>query len=242
MIDIIPSIDIIDGKCVRLTRGDYSTKREYGDALTMAQQYEALGFTRLHLVDLDGAREGHTVNLPTIEAICRQTHLVVDCGGGLRTTDDLRRLFSAGVQMASVGSIAVTQEHLFAEWIDTFTPERLILCADTRDGRVSINGWQDDSPILLTDFLSHHLSLGIRHLLITDISRDGTLSGPSLSLYEEVLHAYPHCRLIASGGVSSMADIDALEQAHVPAVVVGKAIYEGKINLNELRQRCLQRE
>ncbi len=241
MIEIIPAIDIINGKCVRLTRGDYSTMQEYGDAVSIAQQYEALGFSRLHLVDLEGAKEGHIVNLSTIENICQTTHLTVDCGGGIRTTQDLRSIFDAGAQMVSIGSIAVTHPELFAEWLDTFRAEQFILCADTCDGKVSINGWQDNSPMLLTDFLAGYLSYGIRQVLITDISHDGTLMGPSLALYKKVMETYPHCHLIASGGVSSMADIDSLEQIHVPAVVVGKAIYEGKIDLKELQKRCSQR-
>ncbi len=242
MIDIIPAIDIIDGQCVRLTRGDYTTRQQYGDALSVARRYEELGFHRLHLVDLDGAREGHPVNLHTIATICSQTHLTVDCGGGLRTTDHLQCLFDTGAQMASVGSVAITCPALFAEWMDSFGADRLILCADIRDGHVSLNGWQDTSSTPLTDLLAQYISLGVRHVLITDIARDGTLTGPSVALYAKVVETYPSMQLIASGGVSSMADIDALEHAHVPAVVVGKAIYEGKIDIKTLRERCLPRE
>ncbi len=243
MIDIIPAIDIIDGKCVRLTRGDYSTQKAYGDPIALAREFEQMGFRRLHLVDLDGARTHRLTNLSILKAITDTTHLSVDYGGGVRTTADVDRILAAGGSMVSVGSIAVSAPELYDEWMNTYTAQKLILCADTRNGFVSINGWRDDSTTLLTDFLRQYISSGTRNVLITDISRDGTLQGPSTELYAKVVENYPECYLIASGGVSSMADIDALEQARVPAVVVGKAIYEGTIDIKQLAlKQCSQKE
>ncbi len=243
MIDIIPAIDIIDGKCVRLTRGDYSTQKAYGDPIALAREFEQMGFRCLHLVDLDGARTHHLTNLPILKAITDTTHLTVDYGGGVRTTADMDRILAAGASMVSVGSIAVSAPELYDEWMDIYGAQKLILCADTRNGFVSINGWKEDSTALLTDFLRQYISSGTRNVLITDISRDGTLQGPSTELYAKVVRTYPECHLIASGGVSNMADIEALEQARVPAVVVGKAIYEGRIDIKQLAlKQCSQKE
>ncbi len=234
MIELIPAIDIIEAKCVRLSKGDYSTKKEYGNPLDMAMQFEDLGFRRLHVVDLDGAKAKHVVNLATLRDIARRTSLTVDFGGGVKTSDDLEAVFEAGAQLATAGSIAVTQPDLYLEWLERYGADRLILGADVRNGKVSINGWLEDSDAELTDFLQRYMAAGTHNVLCTDISKDGMLQGPSVELYKSIMQAYPECHLIASGGVSSIADIDALEQAGVPAVVFGKAIYEGRINLSEL--------
>ncbi len=238
MIELIPAIDIIEGKCVRLSKGDYSTKKEYGSPLDMAMQFEDLGFRRLHVVDLDGAKAKHVVNLATLRDIARRTSLTVDFGGGVKTRDDLEAVFEAGAQLATAGSIAVTQPDLYLEWLEQYGADRLILGADVRNGKVSINGWLEDSDAELTEFLQRYMAAGTRNVLCTDISRDGMLSGPSVELYKSIMQAYPECHLIASGGVSCIGDIDALQQAGVPAVVFGKAIYEGRIDLKVLAERC----
>ena len=233
-IELIPAIDIIDGQCVRLTKGDYDQKTVYGDPLDMAREFERLGYRRLHIVDLDGAKSRHIVNDAVLRRITAATRLVVDFGGGIKTDDDMGKAFEAGAQMVTVGSVAVTQPELFERWLRKYGPERLILGADVRNGKISINGWKEDSAEALLPFLQKYVGMGVTNVLCTEISKDGTLSGPALQLYKEVMAAYPTLHLIASGGVSSMADIEALSQAGIPAVVFGKAIYEGRINLKEL--------
>ena len=234
-IELIPAIDIIDGQCVRLTKGDYDTKRVYGNPVDMALQFQELGFNRLHVVDLDGAKSRHVVNDGVLRDICRLTNLVVDFGGGVKTEDDLRRVFDAGAAMVTVGSIAITHPEVYLAWMERYGAEHLILGADVRNGRVSINGWKEDSDVALTDFLTQYMQAGNRNVLCTEISRDGMLQGPAIDLYREIMQAHPTCHLIASGGVSSIEDIDALDQAGIPAVVFGKAIYEGRIDLKELK-------
>lgn len=237
MIELIPAIDIIGGKCVRLTKGDYATKKEYGSPVDMALLFRDHGFRRLHVVDLDGAKAKHVVNLKTLEEVVTKSGLVVDFGGGVKTDDDLRLAFNAGASLVTAGSIAVTEPERYLEWLSTYGPERLILGADARDGRISINGWLEDSTVTLTDFLARYMQAGTRNVLCTDISRDGMLQGPAIELYKDIMQVYPDCHLIASGGVSGIADIDALEDAGIPAVVFGKAIYEGRIDLKELSKR-----
>ncbi len=234
MIELIPAIDIIDGKCVRLQKGDYGTKKEYGSPLDMAMQFEQLGFRRLHVVDLDGAKAKHVVNLDTLKAITRNTRLVVDFGGGVKTDDDLDAVFAAGAAMATAGSIAITQPQLYVEWLHKYGPDRLVLGADVRGEKISINGWLEDSDANLSDFLAHYMRAGTKNVLCTDISKDGMLQGPSVELYKRIMASFPDCYLIASGGVSCLADIQALDEAGIPAVVFGKAIYEGRIDLREL--------
>ena len=235
MIELIPAIDIIDGKCVRLTKGDYDTKKIYNeDPVSVAKEFEAHGIRRLHVVDLDGARSKHIVNDKVLQRIARETNLVIDFGGGLKTDEDVARAFEAGAHMITIGSIAVTDPERSMEWLHKYGPEHIVLGADVRNGRVSINGWKEDSQEELVPFLDRYLSEGMRNVLCTDISKDGMLQGPSIALYREVMEHYPDCHLIASGGVSSMDDIRALEAAGIPAVVFGKAIYEGKIKLEEL--------
>ncbi len=237
MIELIPAIDIIEGLCVRLTQGDYGTKKVYGKPAQLAREFERMGLRRLHIVDLDGAKSSHVVNLEILREITRTTHLVVDFGGGVKTDEDIEAAFSAGASMVTVGSIAVTEPETYLRWLRTYGAEKLILGADTRDGKVSINGWSEDSATELGDFLAHHLALGTRNVLCTDISRDGTMQGPAVELYARMMSEHPECRLIASGGVRSVDDIEALDKARVPAVVVGKAFYEGSITEAELRER-----
>lgn len=234
MIELIPAIDIIDGRCVRLTRGDYEQKTEYGDPLEMAQQFESCGYRRLHMVDLDGAKSRHIVNNDVLRNITSATNLIVDFGGGIKTDDDIATAFECGASMVTVGSVAVTQPDLFKRWMGKYGAERMILGADVRNGKISINGWKDDSTEDLLPFLGRYVEMGVKHVLCTDISKDGTLSGPATSLYQQIIAVYPHLHLIASGGVSSIKDIKSLNNAGIPAVVFGKAIYEGRIDLNEL--------
>lgn len=233
----IPAIDLIEGKCVRLTQGDYATSHVYAeDPVDMARRFEDMGFTRLHLVDLDGAKSRHVVNDHVLKAITRATKLIVDFGGGVKTDDDMARVLDAGAEMVTCGSIAVTQPDTVLGWMERYGAEHLILGADVKDGKISINGWQEDSAHELMPFLQRYLDAGMMHVLCTDISRDGMLQGPATVLYGSIMQAFPHCRLIASGGVSCIEDILQLDKAGVPAVVFGKAIYEGKINMKELAE------
>ena len=220
MIELIPAIDIIDEKCVRLTKGDYDQKTVYGEPLDMALEFERLGFKRLHVVDLDGAKSKHIVNNAVNDATT--------------TDEDLEKAFAAGAEMVTVGSVAVTKPELFMDWTEKYGTERMILGADVRHGKISINGWKEDSNEDLLPFLKKYVDAGVKNVLCTEISKDGTLAGPAIDLYKRVMDAYPELHLIASGGVSSKADIEALDAAGIPAVVFGKAIYEGKIDLREL--------
>lgn len=236
MIEIIPAIDIIGGKCVRLTNGDYEKQCTYADnPAEMAAELESLGARRLHVVDLDGAKSRHIVNTATLEQITGRTNLVVDFGGGVKSEDDIERAFRFGASMVTVGSVAVTDKALMQRWIDTYGAERIILGADVRDGRISVNGWKEDSQEEIADFLEYYINKGVTKVLCTDISRDGTLEGPSLELYRKILRRFPDLYLIASGGVSGVGDIRELDSAGVPAVVFGKAFYEGRISKEEFR-------
>lgn len=234
MIQLIPAIDLIDGRCVRLSQGDYDTKKEYGDPTEMALRMEDMGVRRLHLVDLDGAKSRHVVNDRVLRDICRRTSLTVDFGGGIKTEDDLEKVFDAGAAMATAGSIAVTDPDSVGLWIEKYGAERIVLGADVRDGKISINGWKEDSALELMPFLEGYRKQGLQHVLCTDISKDGMLQGPNTALYKSIMAQWPDCRLIASGGVSSKEDIRALDEAGIPAVVFGKAIYEGRIDLASL--------
>ena len=234
MIQLIPAIDLIDGRCVRLSQGDYDTKKEYGDPVEMALRMEDMGVRRLHLVDLDGAKSRHVVNDRVLRDICRRTSLTVDFGGGIKTEDDLEKVFDAGAAMATAGSIAVTDPDSVGLWIERYGAERIVLGADVRDGKISINGWKEDSALELIPFLEGYRKQGLQHVLCTDISKDGMLQGPNTALYKSIMAQWPDCRLIASGGVSSKEDIRALDEAGIPAVVFGKAIYEGRIDLASL--------
>ena len=234
-IELIPAIDIINGQCVRLTKGDYEQKKIYNNnPAEVAREFERLGFKRLHVVDLDGAKSKHIVNDAVLKSITSSTNLIVDFGGGIKTEADIEKAFAAGAAMVTVGSIAVTQPELFMQWLEKYGAERMILGADVRNGKISINGWKEDSGEALLPFMKKYIDAGVRNVLCTEISKDGTLAGPAIDLYKEMMATYPELHLIASGGVSSIDDIKALEAAGIPAVVFGKAIYEGKINLKEL--------
>lgn len=233
-IELIPAIDIIDGQCVRLTKGDYAQKTVYGNPLDMAQEFEALGFHRLHVVDLDGAKAKHIVNGQVLHDITTATRLTVDFGGGIKSEEDIELAFQNGAAMVTVGSVAVTHPELFLSWVKRYGAERMILGADVRHGKISINGWKEDSEEDLLPFLRRYVEAGVTNVLCTEISKDGTLQGPAIELYRSIMAEYPTLHLIASGGVSCIDDIRALEAASIPAVVFGKAIYEGKIDLKEL--------
>ena len=235
MIELIPAIDIIEGQCVRLTKGDYDQKTVYRDSpAEVAKEFEEIGFKRLHVVDLDGAKSKHIVNSEVLRRITTDTQLIVDFGGGIKTDEDIEKAFTAGASMVTIGSIAVTNPDLFMGWLEKYGAERIILGADVRHGKVSINGWKEDSSEDLLPFLKKYVDAGVKNVLCTEISKDGTLTGPAIELYQSMMVAYPELHLIASGGVSSIDDIKALEAAGIPAVVFGKAIYEGKINLKEV--------
>lgn len=234
MIELIPAIDIIDGQCVRLTKGDYDQKSVYGAPLDMALEFERIGFKRLHMVDLDGAKSKHIVNDAVLQVVTTKTQLFIDFGGGIKSDEDIEKAFAAGASMVTIGSIAVTQPDLFMGWLKKYGTERIILGADVRHGKISINGWKEDSTEDLLPFLQKYVEAGVRNVLCTEISKDGTLAGPAIDLYKKVIETYPQLHLIASGGVSSIDDIKALEAAGIPAVVFGKAIYEGKIDLKDL--------
>ena len=235
-IEIIPAIDIIDGKCVRLTKGDYGQKKVYNDdPVAQAKEFEKLGMKRLHVVDLDGAKAKHVVNVDVLRGITAATGLKVDFGGGIKSDDDIEKAFAAGASLVTIGSIAVSQPDTFMRWLDRYGADKVILGADVRNGLVSINGWKEDTSEKLLPFLARYVKAGVKNVLCTEISRDGTLSGPSTDLYREVMEAFPGIHLIASGGVGRNEDIIELDEAGIPAVVFGKAWYEGKINLEELK-------
>lgn len=235
MIELIPAIDIINGQCVRLTKGDYDQKKVYNDdPAAVAKEFEQLGFQRLHIVDLDGAKSKHIINDAVLRSITTETKLIVDFGGGIKTEEDIEKAFEAGASMVTVGSIAVTKPALFIQWLDKYGADMMILGADVRNGMISINGWKEDSKEELLPFLKKYIDAGVKNVLCTEISKDGTLQGPAVTLYKEVMKAYPQLHLIASGGVSQKEDIEELEREGIPAVVFGKAIYEGRIDLKEL--------
>ena len=235
MIELIPAIDIINGQCVRLTKGDYDQKKVYNDdPAAVAKEFEQAGFRRLHIVDLDGAKSKHIVNDDVLRRITSETGLIVDFGGGIKTGEDIEKAFEAGASMVTVGSIAVTQPQLFITWLTQYGADKMILGADVRNGMISINGWKEDSTEELLPFLKKYIDSGVKNVLCTEISKDGTLQGPAVTLYKEVMKAYPQLHLIASGGVSRKEDIEELEREGIPAVVFGKAIYEGRIDLKEL--------
>lgn len=235
-IELIPAIDIIDGKCVRLTKGDYGQKKVYNDdPVAQAKEFEKLGMKRLHVVDLDGAKAKHVVNVDVLRGITAATGLKVDFGGGIKSDDDIEKAFAAGASLVTIGSIAVSQPDTFMRWLDRYGADKVILGADVRNGLVSINGWKEDTSEKLLPFLARYVKAGVKNVLCTEISRDGTLSGPSTDLYSEVMEAFPGIHLIASGGVGRNEDIIELDEAGIPAVVFGKAWYEGKINLEELK-------
>ena len=235
MIELIPAIDIIEGKCVRLTQGDYSTRKVYNeDPLEVAKMLEDNGIRRLHVVDLDGAREGRIINYRTLDRIASRTSLIIDFGGGLKGESDVEIAFESGAQMITGGSIAVREPETFGAWIDKFGSERILLGADAKDRKIAIGGWKETTDVELIPFIEGYYKKGITKVVCTDITRDGMLQGPSVELYKEIREAIPTLYIIASGGVSSVADIERLEEAGIPAVIFGKALYEGRIQLRDL--------
>ena len=235
MIEIIPAIDIIDGKCVRLSQGDFARKKIYREnPLEVAREFESFGIKRLHIVDLDGAKSGTVTNLKVLEEIARQTALTIDFGGGIKTEADLESVFSAGASIAGIGSVAVKNAEEFFSWLERYGGDKILLGADVRDGKLAIDGWQTKTDLEILPFLKNYAARGVSQAFVTDISRDGLLQGSANRLYENILEHLPHLRLIASGGVSSIEDIAELEKIGCAGVIVGKAIYEGKIKLEEL--------
>lgn len=240
MIQIIPAIDIIDGKCVRLTKGDYDSSRVYDDnPVEMAKRFCDAGCRRIHVVDLDGARSSHIVNYRTLESIASKTSLDIDFGGGLKSDEDVRIAFDCGASMITGGSVAVKSPELFLGWLGRYGAQQVILGADVNGGKVATDGWLEQSEHDLLEFIKDYYEKGIRQIISTDISVDGTLSGPSVEMYRSMMSVLPDARIIASGGVSSLDDIMRLENAGVPAVIVGKAIYEGRITLKDLERIAL---
>ena len=233
--EIIPAIDLIDGKCVRLSQGDYSQKKVYNEnPLEVAKQFEASGIRRLHLVDLDGAKSQQIVNHRVLYNIATQTSLVIDFGGGIKTDADLQIAFDNGASMITGGSIAVKDPKTYMRWLADYGPEKIILGADAKDGMIAISGWTETVNIELTAFIADYCEAGITQVICTDIGRDGMMRGPAIELYRHLLECFPGLYLVASGGVSCMGDLIALRKIDVPAVIVGKAIYEGKIKLEEV--------
>ena len=237
MIELVPAIDIIDGKCVRLTQGDYSQKTVYGaEPEEIAKRFEECGVTRLHMVDLDGARSNHIVNYRILEKVASRTSLTIDFGGGLKSDDDIRIAFECGASMVTGGSIAVKERDKFLSWIERYGSEKIILGADVKNGTIAVSGWEESSDLELTSFVSEYMKAGISKVITTDISRDGMLAGPSVELYKEMQSKLPELYIIASGGVSSIKDIEKLAEAGIQAVIFGKAIYEGRITIKEIEQ------
>ncbi|MDR1762050.1 MAG: 1-(5-phosphoribosyl)-5-[(5-phosphoribosylamino)methylideneamino]imidazole-4-carboxamide isomerase [Bacteroidales bacterium] len=235
MIQIIPAIDIIDGKCVRLSQGDYNQKKIYNEnPLEVAKQFEDHGIERLHLVDLDGAKSSRIINYKTLESIASNTNLIIDFGGGLKSDDDLRIAFDSGAAMITGGSIAVKNPEIFTEWITKYGAEKIILGADVQNNMIAINGWQEHTELPLFDFLQSYMHKGICQTICTDISKDGMLQGPATELYKEMKQRFATLYIIASGGVSSMHDIEQLDAERIDAVITGKAIYEGNISLQQI--------
>lgn len=241
MIELIPAIDIIDGKCVRLSQGDYHSQKVYNEnPVEVAKMFEAHGIRRLHVVDLDGAASKHIVNHKVLETVAGQTSLIIDFGGGIKSDEDLHIAFESGAKMVTLGSIAVKEPETLVKWINTYGSERIILGADTKDRKIAVNGWMEYSNMELMPFIDEYMKKGVTKVLCTDISRDGMLNGPSTDLYKKIMETHPDLHLIASGGISSMKDIEMLEEAGIPAVVFGKAFYEGHITLQELEAFLLK--
>ena len=237
MIELIPAIDIIDGKCVRLSQGDYSSQKIYNEnPVEVAKEFEDYGIKRLHMVDLDGAASSHIVNYKVLDKVASHTSLTIDFGGGIKADDDIRMAFDYGASMVTLGSIAVKDPQLFYEWLARYGEKRIILGADVKNGKIAVNGWLEESKQDLMSFIDEKMAQGVTKVLCTDISRDGMLQGPSLSLYKDIMSAHPEVHLIASGGVSSVNDIYELNNSGIPAVVFGKALYEGRIVLSDLKE------
>jgi phosphoribosylformimino-5-aminoimidazole carboxamide ribotide isomerase len=238
---IIPAIDIIEGQCVRLSKGDYDTKKIYNEnPLEVAKAFEASGIEYLHLVDLDGAKSKHIVNHKILEKIASQTQLKIDFGGGLKSDKDLQIAFECGAQQITGGSVAVTNKSLFLDWIAKFGAEKIILGADAKDGKIATGGWVESSDLQIDNFISDFVNEGVEYVISTDISKDGMLQGPSVDLYKSILENNPKLKLIASGGISNLQDLEEVFQIGCEGVIIGKAIYENRISLKELEKFILE--
>lgn len=232
---IIPAIDIIDGKCVRLTQGDYAQKTIYNEnPLEVALQFQDAGLQRLHLVDLDGAKAGAVKNWKILEQLTVKTNMVIDFGGGIKKEEDLRIVFDSGAAYATIGSLAVKEEATFVAWLSTYGASKFLLGADVKDEKIAIGGWLETTEIHILDFIQQYHAHGIAQLFCTDVSKDGKLEGPSMALYQKIIDAFPDLHFIASGGVSNLADLEQLQAIGCKGAIVGKAIYENRITLNEL--------
>lgn len=232
---IIPAIDIIDGKCVRLSQGDYNTKKIYNEnPLEVAKLFENSGIKYLHLVDLDGAKSGGIVNWKVLNEICQKTNLSVDFGGGLKSDKDVQIAFENGAKQVTGGSVAINNSDLFAQWLEKYGSDKIILGADAKDNKIAINGWKESTQVDIVDFVTRYVASGVRYVISTDISKDGMLAGTSNDLYQNLMEANPSIKLIASGGVSGIHDLDDLHNIGCEGVIIGKAIYENKITLKEL--------
>ena len=232
---IIPAIDIIDGKCVRLTQGDYDQKKIYNEhPLEVAKEFEDAGLTRLHLVDLDGAKAGKVVNWKVLENLAGKTSMQIDFGGGIKKEDDLKVVFNSGAQWATVGSIAVKNKEELIKWSLIYGPEKFLLGADVKDEKIAVGGWLETTDTWVFDFIEEYMSKGFNQIFCTDVSKDGLLQGPSTELYKRIIEKFPSLHFIASGGVSSLKDLELLREAGCTGAIVGKAIYENRITLNEL--------
>jgi phosphoribosylformimino-5-aminoimidazole carboxamide ribotide isomerase len=232
---ILPAIDIIDGKCVRLTQGDYAQKKVYNEnPVDVARQFEQAGLKFLHLVDLDGAKAGKVINWNVIESISRETSLTVDFGGGIKTETEIERLLEIGVSQVNVGSIAVREKNKVFSWISTFGAKTIILSADVKNEEIAIHGWQSNSGLNLFDLVGEYLENGIEYVTCTDIQTDGMLKGPNTALYKKLISRFPTLKIVASGGVSSLEDLIQLKQSGVDGAIVGKAIYEERIQVTDL--------
>lgn len=233
---IIPAIDIIDGKCVRLTQGDYAQKTIYNEQpLEVAKQFEAAGLQRLHLVDLDGAKAGAVQNWKVLESIAANTSLLIDFGGGIKKESDLQVVFNSGATLATIGSLAVKNAPVFFQWLEQYGADKFLLGADVKEELIAVSGWLETTNVNIYDFIRQYLEKGIQQVFCTDVSKDGKLEGPSITLYENILDRFPELYFIASGGVSSMEDLRDLQRIGCKAAIVGKAIYENRISLNELK-------
>jgi len=233
--EIIPAIDIIDGKCVRLTQGDYAQKKVYNEnPLEVAKEFEAAGIKRLHLVDLDGAKAGKVQNWNVLEAITSGTKLIIDFGGGIKQETDLKIVFESGAKLATIGSLAVKDETTFSSWIEQYGADRFFLGADVKEEKIAIGGWLESTNIDVYDFINSYVAKGINQIFCTDINKDGKLEGPSTELYKKIVNQFPNIHFVASGGVSNVDDLRILKEIDCKGVIVGKAIYEGRITLKEL--------
>lgn len=233
--EIIPAIDIIDGKCVRLTHGDYTQKKIYNERpLEVAKEFEDAGLRRLHLVDLDGAKAGAVKNWKVLETIAGKTSMVIDFGGGIKTEKDVSIVFDSGATLATVGSIAVKEDEVFFRWLKQFGTDRFLLGADVKGEKITVSGWTEQTDVWVYDFIEKQMEHGVRQVFCTDVSKDGALEGPSLELYQHILQKFPKLHFIASGGVSNMNDVYRLKEIGCKGVIIGKAIYEGRVQLTDL--------